>query len=104
VPRRAAADLRPAADKLGITLADGLHYARALARWTAAGFPERSQANVERILPICQACNWYAAGRCTKCRCRVNSGPAAINKIRMATEDCPLGKWTSISEHPTGDS
>ena len=87
-------DLQPAAERLGISLADMGHYAHALARWTAAGFPTRDQAEVERIEAICVACEHYRNGRCKKCGCCVNkSRMAVLNKIKMATESCPVGKW-----------
>jgi len=86
-------DLSPAAERLGVSLSDVRHYAGALAKWTKAGFPTREQAEVERIEAICKACDKYADGRCKQCGCRVNTGPAVVNKIKMATENCPLGKW-----------
>lgn len=87
-------DLRPAADKLGITTNNIKHYARALARWTAAGMPTREQAEVERLEAVCRACEHYRKGRCTKCGCCVSKSRAAWrNKIKMATENCPVEKW-----------
>ena len=92
-----------AAEKLGVSLSDVAHYGRALARWTAAGFPERSDAEVARLVAICKACPKYVAGRCSDCRCRVSEGPAVVNKIRMATENCPKEKWQPIASS-SGDS
>ncbi len=110
-PRRncpASPDLRPAAEKLGIEWKDVPHYAQALAKWTAAGFPTRSQEEVARCLRICKGncepsdeirvckkpCEHYSKGRCKLCRCNVNlSRFALVNKIRMGTENCPEGKW-----------
>jgi hypothetical protein len=93
-------DLQPAAEKLGVSLADVGHYASALARWTAAGFPIRDQAEVERIeSEFCKPCPKYTVdpllgGRCSECGCRVSASRfAAVNKIKMATERCPKGKW-----------
>ncbi len=92
---RQSPDLLPAAEKLGITLDDARHYAAALARWTIAGWPVRPPAEVARIfVDCCQPCEHFAAGRCALCRCRVAPGGLAVaNKIRMATEKCPLGLW-----------
>ena len=88
-------DLQPAAEKLDVSLTDVSHYAQALARWTAAGFPARDQAEVERIeLELCKTCEKYTDGRCKKCGCRVTaSSLAVVNKIKMATEHCPMEKW-----------
>jgi hypothetical protein len=100
-------DLAPAAARLGLTLADVGHYAQALARWTAAGFPVREQSEVERIeREICRPCekyvngSWMMGGRCVRCGCRVNTKMALVNKIAMATETCPLSKWPG---DPTAD-
>ncbi len=88
-------DLQPAAERLGVTLADAAHYFQALARWTAAGFPVREQAEVERIeREICRPCEEYRDGRCAKCSCQVNSTSWALaTKLKMKTEVCPLGYW-----------
>lgn len=81
--------------RLGITWDDGKHYTMALAKWTVAGWPTRDQAEVERIYrDCCNPCDDNTNGRCKLCGCRVNLGIALRNKIRMATEDCPVGKWS----------
>jgi hypothetical protein len=83
------------AEKLGITWADARHYMAALAKWMKAGFPTRTDEEVERIVSICQSnkCRGYVGGRCRFCGCQVNTGPAIVNKARMATEDCPKKRW-----------
>jgi len=87
-------DLRPAAEKLGISTADIKHYAHALACWVAAGMPTRKQTEVEQLEVICQKCEHYRKGRCAKCGCCVNKSRVAVhNKIKMGSEHCPIGKW-----------
>lgn len=87
-------DLRPAASALGISTANIKHYVQALARWTAASMPTRNQAEVERLETICVACEHYRNGRCARCGCCVNKSRVAVrNKIKMATENCPIKKW-----------
>ena len=87
-------DLRPAAATLGITADNIKHYVHALARWTAAGMPTREQAEVKRLEAICRECEHYRKGRCAKCGCCVSkSRVAVLNKIKMATENCPVEKW-----------
>lgn len=74
-----------------------LSYAEAVARWTAAGRPERSDKEVERIFhQHCKPCKWFERDRqrCRGCGCRVaDSGLAISNKIKMATENCPRELW-----------
>ena len=70
----------------------------AMKRWRAAGKPVRSDAEVARIHAICVACDYYDSKReaCKLCGCRCNKqSMAQFNKIRMATERCPLDdpKW-----------
>lgn len=91
----AAPQLAPAAARLGISAGDIIHYAAALARWIATGFPARDQAEVVRIeRELCRPCDSYADGRCRECGCRVTASAVAVaNKIKMATESCPLKKW-----------
>jgi len=74
-----------------------ISYTEALARWTGAGQPERSDKDVERIFrEHCKPCKWYDPQKhiCRGCGCRVaDSGVAVLNKIRMATEHCPRDLW-----------
>ena len=79
---------------------------QAIARWKEAGKPVRTKAEMEERLSVCsgdssrQECEHYAqrlgmVGYCTVCGCHVStSNIGELNKIRMATEVCPLGKWT----------
>lgn len=72
-------------------------YAEAIIEWTAAGRPERSQDEIDNIYDTyCSRCKRFNPEnqRCLDCGCRVsNKGLAIFNKIRMATEHCPKGKW-----------
>jgi len=70
-------------------------YTRALYRWVKAERPVRSEAEIERIFETCcKPCEAYDGFQCRHCGCRINLAKAApLNKIAMATEECPLGKW-----------
>ena len=74
-----------------------IRYSRAVRRWIAAGRPERSEEEVRRIHETyCEPCEQFDETRqaCVICGCRVRRrGVTLLNKIRMATESCPLGKW-----------
>jgi hypothetical protein len=88
-------ELVGAAEKLGISLSDIGHYAAALARWTAAGFPTRSDEETAAIYEQhCRPCPQNVDDRCRKCGCCVSPSKMALrNKIKMATEHCALRKW-----------
>jgi len=74
-----------------------LSYAEALIKWTAAGQPERSDKEVERLFhQHRKTCKWHDPERqiCRGCGCRVaDAGYAVLNKIKMATEHCPRDLW-----------
>jgi len=77
-------------------------YTRALSRWIKAGRPVRSEAEIKQIFEAyCKPCEAYdeASSSCLHCGCRVNLAKAApLNKIAMATEECPLNKWENKHE------
>lgn len=84
-------------------------FREALKRWDEAGRPVRSADEVELIFrQYCQSCEEYQGSQCRVCGCRVRSGQdvisqavgaiderwrAVANKLAMATEHCPLGRW-----------
>lgn len=70
-------------------------YVAAVARWRLAGCPTRSDQRVAEIYEqICRRCEHFSQDRCQLCGCPVHSGSLALrNKLRMATERCPAGKW-----------
>ena len=71
----------------------GWNFATAIARWTLAGMPRRSQAEIDARLAICQACPFLQNDHCTKCGCACVEQNRLINKLALATEKCPEGKW-----------
>ena len=77
-------------------------YTRALSRWIKAGRPLRSEKEIEAIFEMCcRLCEAYdtESSSCRHCGCRVNLNRSApLNKIAMATENCPLEKWETIQD------
>lgn len=71
------------------------------ARALAAGQPLRASADaiVARLL-ICEVCPEYRPSdhRCAKCGCKLRGKLA--NKLALAAESCPLGKWTAEISTP----
>ena len=72
-----------------------IDYAAAVAQWTLAGCPTRTDQEVENIFRVfCKPCYLHRRGTCLECGCRVRSdGIALTNKIRMATQHCPIKRW-----------
>jgi 2-polyprenyl-3-methyl-5-hydroxy-6-metoxy-1,4-benzoquinol methylase len=72
----------------------GIHFARAMGRWIASGAQLRSQERVNELLKICQACPLLQDGMCVKCGCNTNGDVSPLNKLAVATEACPIGRWS----------
>jgi len=71
----------------------GWNFATALARWTTAGMPRRTEAEIAERLAICQSCPHLQADHCNLCGCACVETNRLINKLALATERCPVGKW-----------
>jgi len=72
----------------------GWNFAAAMARWTLAGMPRRTQEEIDERLAICQACDFLQNDHCTKCGCACVESNRLINKLSLSTENCPDGKWS----------
>lgn len=51
------------------------------------------QEITEERLAICKACPFYTGAKCKKCGCSCNGGASIANKLALAHEQCPIGKW-----------
>jgi len=93
-PTRQEPDLTPEVERLGITPEMAKRWMVALLKWRAAGYPTRTQEEVDRIVAICVKCKHYTKGRCRKCGCCVSHSKIPIvNKARLFTEACMENKW-----------
>lgn len=74
-----------------------MNYQAAVRKWVGAGRPERTDAEIEQIYEEhCSGCSMFDKERqvCNSCGCPANKHqPALRNKLRMATEACPLGRF-----------
>ena len=101
-PTRQEPDLTPEVERLGITIKMAKRWVVALLKWRKAGYPTRTQKEVDRIVDVCKAneCGEYTNGRCKRCGCCVShSKIPIINKSRLSTESCPVGKWTTTNKN-----
>lgn len=71
----------------------GWNFAAAMAKWTLAGMPMRTQEQIDERLAICQGCPNLQNGHCSQCGCACNESNQLINKLAIKTEKCPIGKW-----------
>lgn len=83
----------------------GARLTKATAKWIAAGRPLTTEEEYRERLGICQGdanhsrCPVYdaAKGKCGDCGCGLKKGVGPIPaKTRMATENCPRGKWPVV--------
>lgn len=72
----------------------------AVQKWIAAGRPFRDEQQIAAIFEVCAGCPKFRPnkgsedrGYCRACGCRVRRQGGLLNKIKMLTENCPLGKW-----------
>lgn len=75
-------------------------YAVALGRNALAGFEQSSPETITRRLAICHACEHFDAGVCSHCGCNCNASGGLFNKLALATESCPIGKWGTAPGTP----
>ena len=91
---RCAKDTKDETPKL---LDKAINYATAVRKWVAAGKPERTQEEMEAIWnDHCSNCRMYDKVRkvCNSCGCPASTDqPSLKNKLKMATEACPLGRF-----------
>lgn len=71
------------------------NFGRAMVRHVAAGAKLRSEEEIEQLLAICQACPFLdeQQHRCVQCGCPTNARRHWRNKLAIATERCPIGRW-----------
>lgn len=71
------------------------NYAVATAKWITAGRPVRSDDEVAELRQICAECERFNGHVCThpKCGCPVVRPSVFGDKLKWATEHCPLEKW-----------
>jgi hypothetical protein len=71
-------------------------------KWEEAGRPVRSPERIKEIYDICKECENYIfivpkLGQCKICTCLLRPKGETMNKIAMATTNCPLDppKWVA---------
>lgn len=91
---RCAKDTKDATPNL---LEKVMNYSAAVRKWVAAGRPERTQDEIESIYnEHCSKCAMFDVKRkvCNSCGCPASTDqPPLRNKLKMATEACPLGRF-----------
>jgi len=96
---RCAADTKDAVANL---LNKAVNYATAMRKWVAAGSPVRTDEEISAIFDEhCNKCAMFdkVRGVCNSCGCPASKDqPAIRNKLKMATEACPLGRFPAKVE------
>lgn len=73
------------------------NYYGAIRRWMANGRPTRSEEEIEQLFEEhCKGCERYDSVKhaCKNCGCTVSTDSSPLaNKLAMASEHCPLGRF-----------
>lgn len=97
---RCAKDTKDATPNM---LEKAISYASSVRKWVAAGKPERTQEEMDAIWEThCSGCRMYDKVKkvCNSCGCPASTDqPSLKNKLRMATEACPLGRFPAKVIH-----
>jgi hypothetical protein len=76
-------------------------YNEARKKWVKAGKPLRSKKDILDIYEnTCKPCEHFEGNSCGLCGCRLSTDRTSFNKIAMATEECPIGKWLATEKEP----
>jgi hypothetical protein len=78
--------------------AEAARFAAAWALHVATGMRTVREAEYQRRLALCRACEFFQDNKCLSCGCRVAGD--VIAKARWAGEQCPLGKWEAVPVPP----
>jgi len=74
-----------------------MNYFGAVRRWVASGSPTRTPEEVKELFEThCKGCEMYDEEKhaCKTCGCNIAPvGDPLANKLAMATEHCPLGRF-----------
>jgi len=74
------------------------------ANWVKNGFQHTDEETLTLRIECCRSCEFWnpqgfkGTGRCMKCGC------STWAKLRMATEQCPIGKWGPVLSDKSGVS
>jgi len=71
----------------------GWNFAGAMVRWAGSGFKRCPKKQISERLAICQSCPHLVDNHCQLCGCACIETNQLMNKLALASEACPLGKW-----------
>lgn len=71
----------------------GWNFANAMARHIASGLKRCSKKQINERLAICQVCPNLVDNHCKLCGCACVAENQLMNKLALASEKCPIGKW-----------
>lgn len=60
---------------------------QSITTWAKAGMPLSKLETLQVRLNTCKTCEHFKGGICDKCGCVI------FIKARLATSQCPIGKW-----------
>jgi len=63
------------------------------------GLPKSSQNTINYRYSLCLNCDSYDSQnkQCLECGCNISNKKRFLNKLAWADQECPLGKWESLT-------
>lgn len=55
-----------------------------------------TQKEIEDRFSICRYCEFFNNNSCDKCGCPLMRDNVFAQKLRLANEECPIGRWSKI--------
>ena len=80
-------------EDLPLLITRGINFATAMLGHANDGFRRCNQAEIDYRFSICQACPEFVNSHCNVCGCPCVEANRLLNKLALASEVCPLGKW-----------
>lgn len=72
------------------------NFAASAARHVATGMRMATQQQIDARYAICETCEFFQAGSCSKCGCPLVRQIKTVSKLAWAGEKCPVGKWGPV--------
>lgn len=69
------------------------NFSKAVKQHIKTGQKKCTQEQIDKRYSICEGCPFFKDKTCTKCGCNVNKELKLLNKLALADQECPVGKW-----------
>lgn len=71
-----------------------VNFGKAMSSHIAEGLPQCSDEQILKRYKICEGCDFFDNGTCSKCGCPLFRNKRYVSKLAWADQECPIGKWS----------